>query len=120
MAEKKTTAVKAPAAAKKTTTATKTVTKAAAAEKKPTAAKKTVARKTAAPAAPVKKTVAPLKTVSKRTTVRRKAAPAAGESERGTAPKTRRRTKVGMVVSAKMSKTVNVEVEPVIEEMLVL
>ena len=70
-----------------------------------------VARKTAAPAAPVKKTVAPLKTVSKRTTVRRKAAPAAGESERGTAPKTRRRTKVGMVVSAKMSKTVIVEVE---------
>ncbi|HEX4745170.1 MAG TPA: 30S ribosomal protein S17 [Candidatus Limnocylindria bacterium] len=100
MAEKKTTA-----AAKKTT-ATKTVTK------KTTAAapRKTVARKTAAPAVE-KKTAAPLKTVAKRTTVRRKAAPAAGEASRGTAPKTRRRTKVGMVVSAKMEKTVIVEVE---------
>jgi len=115
MAEKKTTAAaKAPAAEKKTT-ATKTVTKAPAAAKAPAAVKKTTAAKktTARAAAPVKKTTAaaPLKTVSKRTTVRRKAAPEAGESARGTAPKTRRRTKVGMVVSAKMAKTVIVEVE---------
>ena len=52
-----------------------------------------------------------MKAVAKRTTVRRKAAPTAGESARGAAPKTHRRTKVGMVVSAKMAKTVIVEVE---------
>ena len=108
MAEKKTAAVKAPAAAKKTT-ATKTVTKKTTAAKP--AAKKTVARKTVAPAIEMKKPLPVVKAVAKRTTVRRKPAPAAGESERGTAPKTGRRTKVGMVVSAKMAKTVIVEVE---------
>src|SRR5687768_9971621 len=112
-------------AEKKTTTTRKTTAKKSeAVEPKGTVTKKTTAasgtRKTvtrasatraAAPAAE-KKAAAPLKTVSKRTTVRRKAAPAAaGESARGTAPKTRRRTKVGMVVSAKMAKTVIVEVE---------
>jgi small subunit ribosomal protein S17 len=110
MAEKKTTTTRKTTAKKSETVEPKgTVTK-----KTTTASgtRKTVTRATraAAPAAE-KKTAAPLKTVSKRTTVRRKAAPAAGESARGTAPKTHRRTKVGMVVSAKMAKTVIVEVE---------
>ena len=120
MAEKKTT-TKTTAARK--TTAPKSeaaepkgaVAKAPAAERKAAAAGGTRKRVTraAAPAAATK-TVAPAairKTISKRTTVRRKAAPEAGESARGTAPKTRRRTKVGMVVSAKSQKTVIVEVE---------
>ena len=116
MAEKKTIAAK-------KTTATKTVTKAPAAEKKTTAA--SGARKPTtgglrpprtprvAPAAPAaaRRPATAVKTVAKRTTVRRKAAPTAGESARGTAPKTHRRMKVGMVVSAKMAKTVIVEVE---------
>lgn len=83
------------------------------------AARKTAARsaasraaKTTAPAA-VKTVVAkPVvkKTVSKRTTVRR-ARPTAEPAAAGGAPQTRRRTKVGMVVSAKSLQTVIVEVE---------
>jgi len=118
MAEKKTT-TKTTAARK--TTARKSeaaepkgaVAKAPAAERKATAAGGTRKRVTraAAPAAATK-TVAPAairKTISKRTTVRRKAA--APATTASPAPTTRRRTKVGMVVSAKSQKTVIVEVE---------
>ncbi len=118
MAEKKTT-TKTTAARK--TTAPKSeaaepkgaVAKAPAAARKATAAGGTRKRVTraAAPAAATK-TVAPAairKTISKRTTVRRKAA--APATTASTAPTTRRRTKVGMVVSAKSQKTVIVEVE---------
>lgn len=81
--------------------------------KKTTAVRKTVAKKsTAAPAAAVT-TVTPAapirKTISKRTTVRKAAASAAPAA--GGAPKSGRRTKVGMVVSAKSLKTVIVDVE---------
>ena len=112
MAEKKTTTTRKTTAKKSETvepkgTVTKKTTAASGTRKTTTRA---AASRSAAPVAE-KKTAAPLKTVSKRTTVRRKAAPAAGESARGTAPKTHRRTKVGMVVSAKMAKTVIVEVE---------
>ena len=112
MAEKKTTAAKKTTAtkataAKKTTSATKRTT-AATATKKTTAARAAAAPVAAAPA-PVKRVA--LKGISKRTTVRKAPSAAAGESAKGTAPKTHRRTQVGMVVSAKMAKTVIVEVE---------
>lgn len=110
MAEKKTTTTRKTTAKKSETaepkgTVTKKTTAAAGTRKTVTRA---AATKAAAPAA--EKKAAPLKTVAKRTTVRRKAAPT-GEAALHAAPKTRRRTKVGMVVSAKMAKTVIVEVE---------
>ena len=118
MAEKTTTAAKKTAkTAAKTVTKKTVAAKAPTAEKAPVAKKMTAAKKTALKraAAPVEvaKTVAPValirRAISKRTTVRRATATAAPAA--GGAPKSARRTKVGMVVSAKSLKTVIVEVE---------
>lgn len=100
-----------------TTTRKPSAKKSEAVEAKAPVEKKTIARKTAArkAAAPVaEKPAAPVapirKAIAKRTTVR-KFKPAEAAAARHGAPKTGRRTKVGMVVSAKMAKTVIVEVE---------
>ena len=92
-------------------TATKTTTRA----KAPAKAASTRAAATAkAPAkAPAKAAVA-ARPVGKRTVARKRAAPAAptapGEKEQFTWRRFRRKTKVGVVVSAKMAKTIVVEV----------
>jgi small subunit ribosomal protein S17 len=108
MAEKKTTAKKTTATAEK-----KTVAKSAAAKKtteKKTAAKSAAPRKTAAAAAP--KPAAPA--VIKRARPLRRA-PAASGSAQDAAPhswrRSRRRTRVGLVTSAKQAHTVTVVVE---------
>ena len=87
---------------------TKTATRAKAPAKATTAR---VAAK-AAPKAPAKAAVA-ARPVGKRTVARKRVAPAAampGEKEQFTWRKLRRKTKVGIVVSAKMAKTIIVEV----------
>jgi small subunit ribosomal protein S17 len=91
-------------ATKTTTTRAKAPakTRAAAAAKAPAAAAK----------APAKAAVA-ARPVGKRTVARKRAAPvpvAAGEKEQFTWRRLRRKTKVGVVVSAKMAKTIIVEV----------
>jgi small subunit ribosomal protein S17 len=92
-------------------TATKTATRA----KAPTKAASTRAAATAK--APVKapaKAAVVARPVGKRTVARKRAAPAApaapGEKEQFTWRRFRRKTKVGVVVSAKMAKTIVVEV----------
>ena len=98
--------------AEKKTTAAKKTTATRPAAKKTTLVKKTVGTKAPATRPAAARAVAPAavrKTVSKRTTVRRAARSSAGAA--GGAPKSRRRTKVGMVVSAKSLKTAIVEVE---------
>ena len=89
---------------KKTTTRTTTRAKAP--------AKAAPTRAAAAANAPAKAAVA-ARPVGKRTVARKRAAPApvaAGEKEQFTWRRLRRKTKVGVVVSAKMAKTVIVEV----------
>jgi small subunit ribosomal protein S17 len=108
MAEKKTTAKKTTATAEK-----KTVAKSAAAKKtteKKTAAKSAAPRKTAAAATP--KPAAPA-AIKRARPLRR--APAASGSAQDAAPhswrRSRRRTRVGLVTSAKQAHTVTVVVE---------
>jgi small subunit ribosomal protein S17 len=89
--------------------ATKTATRAKAPAKAATAR---VAAAKAPAKAPAKAAVA-ARPVGKRTVARKRVAPAAampGEKERFTWRKLRRKTKVGVVVSAKMAKTIIVEV----------
>jgi len=95
-------------------TATKTTTTRAKAP-----AKAPAKTRTAAPKAPAAVAKAPAKAavaarpVGKRTVARKRAAPvpaAAGEKEQFTWRRLRRKTKVGVVVSAKMAKTIIVEV----------
>lgn len=89
---------------KKTTTA-KTTSRAKAPAKPTT-------RAAAAPKAPAKAAVA-ARPVAKRTVARKRAVPAAttaGATEQWTWRRLRRKTKVGVVVSAKMAKTIIVEV----------
>ncbi|TMD56783.1 MAG: 30S ribosomal protein S17 [Chloroflexi bacterium] len=97
-------------ATKTTTTRAKAPAKTrAAAAKAPAAAAKAPA---AAAKAPAKAAVA-ARPVGKRTVARKRAAPvpaAAGEKEQFTWRRLRRKTKVGVVVSAKMAKTIIVEV----------
>src|SRR5881409_1918083 len=91
-------------------TATKTTTRAKAPAK--AAATRTAAAKAAPAKVPAKAAVA-ARPVGKRTVARKRAAPAAaapGEKEQFTWRRFRRKTKVGVVVSAKMAKTVIVEV----------
>ena len=86
-------------------------------EKKPTTrakapAKATTTRAAAAAKAPAKTAVA-ARPVPKRTVARKRAVPAtttAGATEQWTWRRLRRKTKVGVVVSAKMAKTIIVEV----------
>ncbi|HEY8806564.1 MAG TPA: 30S ribosomal protein S17 [Candidatus Limnocylindria bacterium] len=107
--EKKTAAAKAPAAQKSRTTA--------AAEKKPTVEKKTVAKKataakTTAAAAP--KVAAPAAPAVKRARPLRRAPMAQGSAADAPAHswrRSRRRTRVGLVSSAKQAHTVTVVVE---------
>jgi small subunit ribosomal protein S17 len=117
MAEKKTPA-KAPAAPKsktveKKTTAAKRVT--AAAEKKPTAEKKTVKRTVVKAVAPVaQKAAAPAAPAAKRARPLRRAQVAQGSAQDAPAHswrRSRRRTRVGVVSSAKQAHTVTVVVE---------
>ena len=100
--EKKTTATK--------TTATKTTTRA----KAPARAASTRAAATAkAPAKATAKAAVAARPVGKRTVARKRVAPApvaVGEKEQFTWRRLRRKTKVGVVVSAKMAKTIVVEV----------
>ena len=94
-------------------TATKTTTRA----KAPAKAASTRAAATATAKAPAKtpaKAAVVARPVGKRTVARKRAAPAApaapGEKEQFTWRRFRRKTKVGVVVSAKMAKTIVVEV----------
>ncbi|MGH2471132.1 MAG: 30S ribosomal protein S17 [Candidatus Limnocylindria bacterium] len=92
---------------KKTTTKTATRAKATAKAATPRAAAAKAPAK-----APAKAAVA-ARPVGKRTVARKRVAPAAalpGEKEQFTWRKLRRKTKVGVVVSAKMAKTIIVEV----------
>jgi len=90
---------------KTTTTRAKTPAKAAAARGSTTPAK--------APAKAAVKAAVTARPVGKRTVARKRVAPAAaapGEKEQFTWRRFRRKTKVGVVVSAKMAKTIIVEV----------
>ena len=93
-------------------TATKTTTRA----KAPAKAASTRAAAAKAPASPAKapaKAAVAARPVGKRTVARKRVAPvpaAAGEKEQFTWRRLRRKTKVGVVVSAKMAKTIIVEV----------
>ena len=90
---------------KTTTTRAKAPAKAAATRASTTAAK--------APAKAAAKAVVTARPVGKRTVARKRAAPVAaapGEKEQFTWRRFRRKTKVGVVVSAKMAKTIIVEV----------
>jgi len=99
--------------AEKTEKEKKTATKTTARAKAPAKAAATRAAAAKAPAkAPAKAAVA-ARPVGKRTVARKRAAPAAtapGEKEQFTWRRFRRKTKVGVVVSAKMAKTIVVEV----------
>jgi small subunit ribosomal protein S17 len=92
-------------------TATKTATTRAKAPAK--AASTRVAAVAKAPAKAPAKAAVTARPVGKRTVARKRAAPAAtapGEKEQFTWRRFRRKTKVGVVVSAKMAKTIIVEV----------
>jgi small subunit ribosomal protein S17 len=92
-------------------TATKTATTRAKAPAK--AASTRVAAAAKAPAKAPAKAAVTARPVGKRTVARKRAAPAAtapGEKEQFTWRRFRRKTKVGVVVSAKMAKTIIVEV----------
>jgi small subunit ribosomal protein S17 len=92
---------------KKTTTAAKPAARA-----KSTTSRATATTRAAAPKAPAKAAVA-ARPVAKRTVARKRAAApetVAGEKEQFTWRKFHRKTKVGVVVSAKMAKTIVVEV----------
>src|SRR5438093_10483702 len=97
-------------AKEKKTTATKTTTRA----KAPAKAAATRAAATAkAPAKATAKAAVAARPVGKRTVARKRVAPApvaVGEKEQFTWRRLRRKTKVGVVVSAKMAKTIVVEV----------
>src|SRR5438270_5435526 len=113
MAEKKTTAKKTTAAAEKKTTAAKaTVAKRTTAAKKPTAEKKTTAARGGRGEAPATtKAVAP-PTITRARPLRR--APAAAAQADGQAyswRRSKRRTRIGLVSSAKQPHTVTVVVE---------
>jgi small subunit ribosomal protein S17 len=74
---------------------------------------KTATRSATAAKAPAKAAVVAARPVGKRTVARKRAVPAAaapGEKEQWTWRRLRRKTKVGVVVSAKMAKTIIVEV----------
>jgi len=93
----------------------KTATKTAARAKAPAKAASTRAAPAAkAPAKAPAKAAVVARPVGKRTVARKRAAPAAsatpGEKEQFTWRRFRRKTKVGVVVSAKMAKTIVVEV----------
>ena len=95
---------------KKTTTKTATTRAKAPAKAASTRASTTAVKATAK--APAKAAVA-ARPVGKRTVARKRVAPAAaapGEKEQFTWRRLRRKTKVGVVVSAKMAKTIIVEV----------
>jgi small subunit ribosomal protein S17 len=98
----------------KKTAAKATTTRAKAPAKTPAKARPAAAAKAPAAAAkaPAKAAVV-ARPVGKRTVARKRAAPvpaAAGEKEQFTWRRLRRKTKVGVVVSAKMAKTIIVEV----------
>ena len=101
---------------KKTATKTTTTRAKAPAKARATAAAKAPAAAAKAPAAAAKapaKAAVAARPVGKRTVARKRAAPApaaAGEKEQFTWRRLRRKTKVGVVVSAKMAKTIIVEV----------
>jgi small subunit ribosomal protein S17 len=97
--------------AEKTEKTEKKTTRTATRAKAPAA--KTATRATAAAKAPAKAAVAAARPVGKRTVARKRVAVAVtapGEKEQWTWRRLRRKTKVGVVVSAKMAKTIIVEV----------
>jgi small subunit ribosomal protein S17 len=112
MAEKKTTA-KAPAAqkGKTTTTEKKTVAKSTAAKKTTAAAKTAVAKKTTAAKVTAPKAAAPVVVKRARPLRRAPAAAAQGEGQPYSWRRSRRRTRIGLVSSAKQPHTVTVVVE---------
>ncbi|GAC1699259.1 MAG: hypothetical protein NVS9B6_10850 [Candidatus Limnocylindrales bacterium] len=110
---KKTTATKATAAKAAAPTSAAAPAKAAAPVKKTTAAKKTVAKKTAARKTVAKTTAPAVRAVAapkRARPVKRLSAAPSGTTEQSWR-RTRRRTKVGSVISAKQAHTVIVEVE---------
>ncbi len=113
MAEKKTTAKKATAAAEKRTTAAKAPAaekKTTAAVKKATTAKAAAPKKTVAAAAP-KKAVAPAAITRARPLRRAPAAAAQADGQPYSWRRSKRRTRIGLVSSAKQPHTVTVVVE---------
>ena len=113
VAEKKSSGGSAPRPPKKATTDTPARAKAAAKAAPARAGARAAAAKTAAPAAPAKTQTVVARPVSRRTVARKRAAaPAEGATEAQVAAwrRLRRKTKVGVVVSAKQLKTVIVEV----------
>jgi small subunit ribosomal protein S17 len=99
--------------AEKTEKEKKTTTKSTARAKAPAKAASTRVAAAKAPAKAPAKAAAAARPVGKRTVARKRVAPVAtapGEKEQFTWRRFRRKTKVGVVVSAKMAKTIIVEV----------